>query len=392
LPNREVRTVGKKITAPGPIDLTLFDDEDAYISIAHNLTKQGLFTLDGQKPTATRVPLYPLLLSAIFLLTPDITYALWLNAFLAALVALGCYKLAQLYWSERAGHLAMLIVGLSPHTFNWFLWLQAEALLSLLVVAFLIALTFFVRQPRLPLLALSGLLAGLAALTRPEAILLIPLYAAYLGWHFRPHKPQMAAFAVIFAASAAVVVVPWTARNYLVIGYPGLSTIGGFTFAGGHNEITLSRHLGSWYALAGYASEMEKTQCAGLDEAALDKYLWQRGLREVKNASLGTLIKLELAKLHRGFKPSFRLWGKEYNQEVLNAVYVLPFTALYLFFFVLCCYQLLFARQAENLALLWLVFLLPLAVTLIFWGNIRFRAPYEPLAFTICSGYLAKIL
>lgn len=46
--------------------------------------------------------------------------------------------------------------------------------------------------------ALSGLVSGLAALTRPEAILVAPIIGAWLVWTRRPHTPSALAFAAAF--------------------------------------------------------------------------------------------------------------------------------------------------------------------------------------------------
>ena len=145
LPKREVRTTGKKTTATGIYKIALFDDEDQYVNLARNLINKNLFSVDGEKPTATRVLLWPLVLSLVFSFTNNAAYALPINCFLAALAALGCYLLGRLYWSSRAGLLALVLVGFSPHTFNWFLWLQAEALLAVFIISFLIFFSFLIK-------------------------------------------------------------------------------------------------------------------------------------------------------------------------------------------------------------------------------------------------------
>ena len=391
LPKREVRLTGKKTAVPGIYKIALFDDEDQYVNLARNLINKNFFSLDGEKPTATRVPLWPLALSLVFRFSNDVTYALAINCFLAALAALGCYILGRLYWSSRAGLLALVLVGFSPHTFNWFLWLQAEALLSVLIISFLIFFSFLIKYKQIRYAILSGLSAGLATLTRPEALLIIPLYLGYLIYLFHNNRHYLVNLAVTLVFSAGMVIFPWILRNYVTMNYFGLSTIGGFTFSGGHNEITLTRHLGSWYAFSGYASPEEQKKVAGLDEVAFDKYLWQRGWETLKKLNIRDLLYLELMKVLKTFKPSFRVWGKEYQKEILNLLLVAPYFLLYILFYFFLIYHYLILRDSPiNITPLLLIFLVPLTVGLIFWGPIRFRVPYEPVVFTISAGYLEQ--
>lgn len=389
LNKRAVRITGKKTSAAGIYQIALFDDEDQYANLARNLINNHSFSLDGEKPTATRVPLWPLVLSLVFFFTNNATYALVVNCFLAALAALGGYILGRLYWSSRAGLLALILVGFSPHTFNWFLWLQAEALLAVLIIYFLSFFSFLIKYQQIRYAVLSGLCAGLATLTRPEALLIIPLYLGYLIYFFRNNRHYLWTLALPWAFSAGLVIFPWIVRNYVTMNYWGLSTIGGFTFSGGHNEITLTRHLGSWYAFSGYASPAEKKEVAGMDEVAFDKYLWQRGWQTIKKLNLRDLLYLELMKLLKTFKPSFRVWGKEYRQEALNLLLVAPYFLLYILFYFFLIYHYLILRDNPiNITPLLLIFLVPITVSLIFWGPIRFRVPYEPVIFTITAGYI----
>ncbi len=394
LPQRETRLTGRKTPAGGFYHLALFDDEYDYVTLAHHLSRQGVFTLNGRQPTAGRVPLYPLLLAPVLVFTANAAWVLWINCLLTAIAALGCYFLGRLYWSPRAGLIAMALAGFSPHTFNWFLWLQAEALLSVLLIYFLVSLTCLIKSPNQWYASGSGILAGLAALTRPEAVLLIPLYLVYLWYHFRRSWRPGGRLVLVYLICAGAVIAPWVGRNYAVLKFPGLSSLGGFTFAGGQNEKTLAHHPGSWYAFGAYASAAELKKTAALSEIDFDRYLWQRGWRIIQTLTWPQFLFLEINKLHRTFKPSFRAWGKEFNCERLNLILVTPYFLLYLSFGVLLISCVLIRSQPAfpDLVVLLLSFLVPLTVTLIFWGAIRFRTPYEPVAFTICAGYLDKFL
>ncbi len=391
LPEREVRLRGKKIVFQG---LRLYDDEDQYLLIAHHLYQSGRLSLDGQHPTGQRVPLYPLALAGTFALSAGLTPTLGLNCLLAALTALLAYALARLFWSPGVGLAAMAAVGLSPHTFNWFLWIQAEALLSVLILAFLIAFLQLLRTGHGLYALVCGLLAGLASLTRPETVLLAPLYLAVLIHYCVNRRRPWLRPGLVLVLGTALVLTPWLCRNYAVLGSPSLSTLGGFTFAGAHNTIA-GKHPGSWYAFMAYAEPGELAEAEKLSEPAQDRYLWQRGIKWLRDQTLKDLIVLELHKLHRTFKPSFRFWGKEFGPDILHFIIIVPFTLLFLFGVTAGLARQVRDRDPDRrhqFLALWLVFLIPLAVTLIFWGAIRFRVPYEPVAFTLGVGCLAEML
>ncbi|MBM4285643.1 MAG: hypothetical protein FJ128_10410 [Deltaproteobacteria bacterium] len=387
LPEREVRLRGKKIAFQG---LRLYDDEDQYLQIAWNLARHGMLSLDGRRPTATRVPLYPLALAGTLSLPHGLTLALGLNCLLAALAALLSYFLARLFWSPPTGLLAMTLTGLSPHSFNWFLWMQAEALLAVLLLAFLIVLVQLLRTARTGYAWLAGLLAGLAALTRPETALLIPLYLVFLAYYRGSRRQPFLKAGLALALAAGLTLLPWLVRNYAVMGTPTLSTLGGFTFAGAHND-RVRTHPGSWYAHLAYAGPEELDRVEALPEPEQDRFLWRRGLSWLSNLTWREFLVLEVQKLHRTFKPSFRLWGKEFGWSAVHLVLTAPFALLYCLALTVGLVRLArepdLNRRAQLAALVW-IFLLPLAVTLIFWGNMRFRAPYEPVIFTLGAGLL----
>ena len=390
MPERQVRLRGKKIVFQG---LRLYDDEDQYLLIAHHLYQAGTLSLDGQHPTGQRVPLYPLALAGTFAVSAGLTPALGLNCLLAALAALLAYALARLFWSPGVGLAAMAAVGFSPHSFNWFLWMQAEALLSVFILGFLVAFLKLLRTGRRLFALICGLLAGLASLTRPETVLLVPLYLAVLGYYcVRRRRPWLRP-GLVLAAGAILVLTPWLGRNYLVLASPSLSTLGGFTFAGAHND-KAGKHPGSWYAFMAYAEPGELAEVDKLSEPAQDRYLWQRGIKWLRDQNLKDLAVLEMHKLHRTFKPSFRFWGKEFGRETLHLLLIIPFTLLFLAGVTVGLMRQCLDRdpdRRDQFLALWLVFLIPLAVTLIFWGSARFRAPYEPVAFALSVGCLVDI-
>ena len=108
----------------------------------------------------------------------------------------------------RAGLVAAVLAGAYP-----LLWSADVSLMSETMYGALLVGTLLAAQQRRP--ALLGLLLGLAALTRGEALLLLPLLAVPLFWR-RPR--ELAVVAAVFV----VVLAPWTIRNLATFDEPVL--------------------------------------------------------------------------------------------------------------------------------------------------------------------------
>jgi 4-amino-4-deoxy-L-arabinose transferase-like glycosyltransferase len=123
--------------------------------------------------------------------------------------------------------------------------LMSETLYGPIIALVLIAAYRVRDEPSLRRAALLGLAIGLAALTRAEALLLLPLLALPACWGAARGR-----FALIGVACLAAVlaIAPWTARNWSTFGRPVLiSTNDGVTFAGSNCDATYhGRDIGSF--------------------------------------------------------------------------------------------------------------------------------------------------
>jgi hypothetical protein len=119
--------------------------------------------------------------------------------------------------------------------------LQSESLYGLLIaLSLLLALALRERPTSRRAVAL-GVAIGLAALTRSEALLLVPFLAVPIAWR------NLRAIALVCAA-VAVVCLPWCVRNSLEFHQPTPITTGdGSVIAGSNLDSTYhGRLLGDW--------------------------------------------------------------------------------------------------------------------------------------------------
>jgi 4-amino-4-deoxy-L-arabinose transferase-like glycosyltransferase len=163
-------------------------------------------------PSAGHPPLYPLVLAGVSKLggTGELSHralGLILGAITIVLIAL----LARRAAGDRAGLIAAAIAAVYPALIAADGALMSESLYGLLVAGALLACWQLMERPGPWPAAAAGALIALAALTRSEALLLIPALVIPLAWRAGPaaHWVRIAAAVGAFA----VVLAPWTIRN-----------------------------------------------------------------------------------------------------------------------------------------------------------------------------------
>ena len=119
--------------------------------------------------------------------------------------------------------------------------LQSESLYGLLIALSLLAALRLREEPTVRNGLLLGAAIGLAALTRGEGLLLVPLLAVPLAWR----RPRVLA---VTCAAVALVCLPWAVRNTLEFDQPTLITTGDGSVIAGSNlyETYYGRLIGDW--------------------------------------------------------------------------------------------------------------------------------------------------
>jgi 4-amino-4-deoxy-L-arabinose transferase-like glycosyltransferase len=232
-------------------------------------------------PTAFRGPGYPLLLGGVYALTGDSVQAgRYVNAALGALAVLLLYLIALRVFSRRVGLVAAGLMAIYPPLAFLSLELYSEPLFIDLMLSAALAALVFGKDPRLRWALLAGALVGLAALTRQNGALLIPILA-WAMW-LPPRRRAAALRAPVVAVIAAVLMIaPWTLRNYIVFNdFVPLSTGAGFNLAGVFNEDAKSdpRFHALWRLPIRTESDKDLYLIPGLREVDLDRELRHRAV------------------------------------------------------------------------------------------------------------------
>lgn len=230
------------------VDKPLTHDEYEYLHLAESLVAGRGFSYAaapaGQPEPERfgRAPVYPLYLAAIARIAPAgrelsaIRVAQSLTGTLAVLL-LGL--IAAQVCGRRAGVGAAWIAALYPPL----IWMPAYVLSETLYTALALANVLMLQSAlpvngtdsgRLSRLAVSGVLGGLAALTRPAHLFFLLLVGLWLM-----ARGCRSAVAVV-AVGALLTIAPWTARNLREYGrFVLIASEGGITFWTGNHPLAV---------------------------------------------------------------------------------------------------------------------------------------------------------
>lgn len=209
-------------------------DDRSYLANALALARTGDYPVfragHVAVPTAYRAPGFPMLLAIVHLafgraLVVERVAQVGVGVALVVLV----YVLGRQLFGPRTALVAGVLAAVSPVLVLFDGSLISEPLFTVLLLG---ALSCAIARRT----AVAGVLIGLAALTRPEGLALIPAVALLAG-------SRRGGLVVVLAAVACVA--PWTIRNAVVLhSFVPVSTETGNTLAGTYNRLSL--HDGRW--------------------------------------------------------------------------------------------------------------------------------------------------
>jgi 4-amino-4-deoxy-L-arabinose transferase-like glycosyltransferase len=359
----------------GPTGISSADDVEFDVLAKNLASGEGYRNVNGRL-TSFRAPGWPLFLAGIYVVAgeqPALVYIV--NCLLGALSCLLAYALGRELLSPRAAWLAGWLTALFlPHA--WFATLfYSENLFVPLLGA---SAWLLIRQQSggsMWLVLLGGLLVGCAVLTRPFALLLLPLWGLALLASGTTIWNRLLA-PVLLGLGALVIVAPWTWRNHVVHGHPVLvATNGGSTFYGSNNDRVVRewRLWGAWVSTVDLPGRDEIM--AAPDEVSHDQVEWQLGMDWVKAHPHKAMLiaPLKVARLIF-WVPDFD-GGPRWYYAVRGLCY-LPYLVLLLVGAWSCFTG---ASGRPGWAVIHLTMLATVITAIIFWGTPRFRDANAPL-------------
>jgi 4-amino-4-deoxy-L-arabinose transferase-like glycosyltransferase len=346
-------------------------NELAYqVSLGH-----GYELLPGH-PTSFRAPGFPLFLAVVDYLVGrhyPLLYLIFcmLGAAACVLTYLAAAELVKPSLALLAGVLAVTYI-------NGIYFATVFASESLYLVCFGLSLWLFLRYLKNGSsweLFVCALSLGWGILTRPFALLLVPMFGVILLWNMWKRKRFRFGQAVMFVIVPLAVVAPWTIRNYQVFHqFVLIANNGGSTFYQGNNDVVLSKpyYLGAWISTTDlpyrYLIDAEP------DEVSHDREEGHLGMLWVK-AHLKWMPLLCTYKLVRLWLPDIATGNK--TSLLLQWVFATPFLILMLIGLCWC----LSRRRYWTLewVLIHGIIAATIVVTLAFFGSPRYRDANIPV-------------
>jgi hypothetical protein len=368
------------------VDRPLTRDELEYFSLARSLSAGRGFVYDEAMQAASfepfgRAPGYPAFL-ALAGGGRDVVASVPAAVKIAQAVVGGLgVMLAGLLGAQLAGRRAGAAAAALAASYPPLVWIAAygfsEALFwpLALAVAWTCDRSLARAGDALFFAGAAGLLTGFGILIRPALLLFLPLA---LGWLLVRRRP---AAALLLAAGTAVVVGPWTVRNYLhherlVL----VASDGGVTFWTGNHPLAIGEGDMAANPALKVADRALRAKHPGLSEEELEPIYYREALAWIRAHPLDWLS-LEAKKIFYLVVPI----GPSYTLH--SRLYYVASVASYGVVAALAVVGLVRAGpRRHNLAGLWLLAASAVAVCLVFFPQERFRIPILDPALVVAAG------
>ncbi|MFZ0041540.1 MAG: glycosyltransferase family 39 protein [Solirubrobacteraceae bacterium] len=230
------------VTWDTPVTLDPQDFSRTAASIAQGHGYPPSNRAPGGGASAFRPPGYPVFLAGVYAIAGRTAPAAGrlAGAFLGTLSVTLIGLIALRLWGRRVGMLALGIAAAAPPLVILSTALISEALfVPVMLAAVLTALESRASKRRYRWLIATGVLVGVACLTRTNGlILLIPFSLAFAPTRSRRELGAWMPPA-IFVVTAVLTIAPWTVRNWIVFhAFIPVSDESGYTLAGTYNRVS----------------------------------------------------------------------------------------------------------------------------------------------------------
>jgi 4-amino-4-deoxy-L-arabinose transferase-like glycosyltransferase len=335
--------------------------------------------------TYFRAPFYVYCLAVLYTLLGS---SIWIARLFGVAAGLGSIVLTYLLGKRMFSHKVGLSAAAVYSVFPTVIYFETELLLDplftflLLLSAYLFMLWLDSGLKRFSFL--SGLFLGLAAITRPTALVLFPILLPAV---FILRKPVSRRYktAALFIVGTTLVVTPIFIRNCIIASDPVLiASQGGINFYIGNNDsadgisAVMPAPLGHNWRLEDVTHIAERERGRELRPGEVSTFWFERGMRWIRNNPL-MFAGLFLKKLHYNFSnrevsnnrslPSFftRIPILRYNPLSFGLIFPLAVVGAAFAF-----------RRSVKVKLLCLILIGYVLLTALFFFNSRFRLPLIP--------------
>jgi 4-amino-4-deoxy-L-arabinose transferase-like glycosyltransferase len=229
-----VAVVGGTVGFHTPASAEPASDSRIHIMLVENLLAGRGYSLDG--PTGITPPLYVFFLAALYRILGDPAAVRLVQIVLAAAACVVLYAIVRRVRDPATGVIAAGLLSIHPLLAYLPGLHLTENLFLLLVLAFLWQALRVEERPTTARAAALGCLLGLAILTRAVFLVFLPVVLLWAAVVWGARTVRTYRIFTLTALAAALVVSPWTIRNYLVFhAFVPVQSNSGMVFWAGNN-------------------------------------------------------------------------------------------------------------------------------------------------------------
>lgn len=349
--------------------------------------------------TYFRAPFYIYCLALVYKL---FSISLWSARLFGLLVGLltvtVTYFLGRKIFDHKCGLVAATAYACYPYAIYFETELLLVGLFTLLLTAAILSAQQWNRSSNFRFALLTGLLLGLASITRPTALALIPVLGLYHLYYVKGKQGRWKGLAP-FALGLLLIIGPIFVRNLIVAQDPVLiSSQGGINFYIGNNEIAdgstaaLPEPMGANWRMSDIASIAEKEAGDELKPGEVSSFWTRQAVAWISNNPSDFAI-LQANRIYFSFlnpeSSNNRDLGLFFDKISILSYNPLSFGLLFMFAvfgFAASCRA---NRSSRFLAIIVVIFTL---VVSIFFLSSRFRQPLIPMYAVLASYGLLELL
>jgi len=354
-------------------------DTALYVALARSIIGGHGYAMLGHQ-SAFYPPLYPLFLASIFLFAGENLLPVQVaQAFLSAAAIPVVYYLGRVMFDNWVAFWSAAILAIHPWIIYWSGFVLTDTLFLTILTLAVLSFAFFMKTPTFSNAVVSGVLFGLAALCRPQGLLIfVGGMAVWLILFRHIHRKYRLLLPVTVAF--LLVISPWIIRNYLVFDTLVIAdTSGGLDLYLGNNP-AVSFTFG--YSDPSQLPVLPAT--CGPSEPKTDTCFRNLALQYIYQNPI-SFTQLAARRSYLFWSPTYPTYSLVHN--ILNTVFYLP-----LYFGALVGFIELARGSPSQKRFVWLFLTTVLLVTLTHAATVvdldqRYRLPLQPfLALLAGSG------
>jgi 4-amino-4-deoxy-L-arabinose transferase-like glycosyltransferase len=366
-------------------EITPGDDPSYYVRTAENIVDGEGY--HSENLLAYQPPLYPYFMAGVFAVSGrSIDAVRIVQVFLGSIMCLVLFFIGRMCASKRAGLIAAGLCAVYPALIHYSVQIWSEQLFTFLMIMAVLCLLVSERRSAVPWRIVTGIILGLAALTREVGGLVLFAFCLYFILRHRSLLISLKKWWLI-ALFTFLAISPWTIRNYLVFEQVVLiSTNGGINFYMGNNPEANGTY--QWALPPGATWNEESPN--GVYEIQASTLGYRHGLQFITE-NPGRFMVLVGKRIVHMLQPPYRVINFEESklETTVKLVWLIMHVFLLIFAFVIGP---VYLRRDPGMVWFWLVNLFVLLLPhLITYGATRYHVPMIPFMALITAIVLDKL-